>query len=159
MITKNDMGYCCINLTLQKQGITTNRSLIKKTFLKKGLDYVSELALQNVIDLKKITEWNISNGLGLFRMSSSIFPWWSEYNIEQLKDYPQILTILKSIGELCLANNHRISFHPDHFDKLGSSDERIINNTIKDINQHSIVLDMMGFVPTDTLQGLKPRRF
>ena len=40
-------GYCCINLELQKQGITSNRTMRKATFLKKGLDYASELSLIN----------------------------------------------------------------------------------------------------------------
>ena len=148
MIQRKNIGYCCINLTLQEQDITTNRSLIQKTFLKNGLDYVSELALKNIIDLKKIIEWNIANKIGLFRMSSCLLPWWSEYNFEQLKDYTKISSILKDIGSLCIQNGHRISFHPDHFDKLCSSDPRIINNTLKDIEQHSLILDLMGFIPS-----------
>ena len=50
-------GYACINETLsslpKKQRITTNRSMIKRTFKEKGLKYASELALQNVWDLVK----------------------------------------------------------------------------------------------------------
>ena len=46
------LGYACINMTLQAAGgITTNRSMRQKTFNERGLDYVSELALQNVRDL------------------------------------------------------------------------------------------------------------
>ena len=46
-----NLGYACINETLNSlpkgQRVTTNRSMIKKTFLEKGLPYASELALQN----------------------------------------------------------------------------------------------------------------
>ena len=50
-----NLGYACINMTLQETGgITTNRGMRQKTFNEKGLDYVSELALQNVKDLEKI---------------------------------------------------------------------------------------------------------
>ena len=44
-----NLGYACINLTLSnnKPKVTTNRSMIKKTFLNKGFDYVSELSLLN----------------------------------------------------------------------------------------------------------------
>ena len=52
-----NLGYACINLTLGKN-ITTNRTMIKKTFTQKGLDYVSDLVLQNVADLEKIIDWN-----------------------------------------------------------------------------------------------------
>jgi len=35
------IGYACINMTLgsQKPKITTNRSMIKKTFDEKGIEY------------------------------------------------------------------------------------------------------------------------
>ena len=49
------LGYACINMTLQTtDGITTNRGMRQKTFNEKGLDYVSELALQNCRDLVTI---------------------------------------------------------------------------------------------------------
>ena len=53
------LGYACINMTLQvANGITTNRGMRQKTFNEKGLDYVSELALQNCRDLVTIIKWN-----------------------------------------------------------------------------------------------------
>ena len=59
---KNNLGYACINMTLSEQPkskrITTNRSMIKRTFKAKGLPYASELALLNVLDLEKIIQWN-----------------------------------------------------------------------------------------------------
>jgi UV DNA damage endonuclease len=77
------LGYACINMGFsnlpKKQRITTNRSMIKKTFLAKGLPYASELALQNCKDLLKILKWNEENGINFYRMSSNIFPWASEY--------------------------------------------------------------------------------
>ena len=53
-----NLGYACINLTLSnnKPKVTTNRSMVKKTFLHKGLD---ELSLLNCQDLIKILNWNV----------------------------------------------------------------------------------------------------
>jgi UV DNA damage repair endonuclease len=45
----SNLGYACINMTLGKKKITTNRSMIKKTFLKEGIDRASELGLQNTL--------------------------------------------------------------------------------------------------------------
>ena len=55
-----NIGYACINMTIGKK-ITTNRTMVKKTFNAKGLDYVSELALLNARDNIKILEWNRLN--------------------------------------------------------------------------------------------------
>ena len=42
-------GYACINKGFserpKKQRITTNRTMIKRTFMEKGIGYASELAL------------------------------------------------------------------------------------------------------------------
>ena len=67
-----DLGYACINMTLSasKPKITTNRSMIKKTFKEKGLDYAGELGLKNARDLFHILKWNNENGIKLFRLSS-----------------------------------------------------------------------------------------
>ena len=58
-----NLGYACINMTLsgQKPKVTTNRSMIKKTFKEKGLDYAGELGMLNAADLSKILKWNVSN--------------------------------------------------------------------------------------------------
>ena len=140
-------SYACINMTLQSQDIYTGRSMIQKTFKERGLAYVSSLSLQNVKDLKKIIEWNILNGFQLFRVSSDIFPWNSEYEYSQLKDYHEIAKILLEIGTLCKIHNHRLSFHPDHFNKLGSPDMFTMSKALRDIEQHSRIFDLMGFEP------------
>ena len=62
-----------MTLGKQKPKITTNRSMIKRTFLEKGIDYAGELSLQNVRDLHSILEWNNNNGIKCFRVSSDIF--------------------------------------------------------------------------------------
>ena len=48
-----NLGYACINTALSANKVMTNRTMRRKTFDTKGLDYVSELALQNVKDLIK----------------------------------------------------------------------------------------------------------
>ena len=71
------IGYACINMELsypQKYGgkergvnpITTNRTMIRRTFDEKGVDYVSELTLQNTKDLNEIISWNVLNGYNFF---------------------------------------------------------------------------------------------
>ena len=86
-----NLGYACINMTLSSQPkskrITTNRSMIKRTFKEKGIEYAGELALQNIKDLLSILKWNEKNNIKFYRMSSDIFPWMSEYEFDELKNY------------------------------------------------------------------------
>jgi UV DNA damage endonuclease len=145
--TKNiRLGYACINMTLgdQTPKITTNRSMVKKTFAQKGISYASELALQNVRDLFEILKWNAANNIKVFRISSDIFPWGSEYNLEDLPDYTKISNILKGCGTYAKENGIRITCHPGPFNVLVSPNENVVNNTFKDLELHGKVFDLLG---------------
>ena len=143
------IGYACINSTLQAAGgITTNRGMRQKTFNEKGLNYVSELALQNCRDLVTIVKWNEEMGIKLFRMSSDLFPWMTLYDFTDLPDYDKIANLLKGVGVLAKKYNHRLTFHPSHFNALGSPNPKVVEKTIKELNKHSDIMDLMGLSVT-----------
>lgn len=138
-----NLGYACINLTLHEQGITTNRGMIRRTFLEKGIAYASELTLQNVKDLLQIVEWNVANGIRVFRVTSDLFPWASEYKLEDLPHFTEIRSYLEAVGRHAI----RISAHPGPFNKLAGSGATLAN-TIKDLEIHSQIFDLMGLPAT-----------
>ena len=146
------LGYACINMgfsSLPKtKRITTNRSMIKRTFLDRGVPYASELALQNCRDLIKILKWNYDNDIGFFRMSSNLFPWASEYALEDLPDFDEICNHLKNAGDYATKINQRLTSHPGPFNKLCAKDDRIVDNTVKELEHHSRIFDLMGFEPS-----------
>lgn len=140
----HNVGYCCINLSLQKKKIFTSRTMRKATFQEKGLSYAAELALQNAKDLVKIVYWNAEQNIKVFRMGSDIFPWASEYNITSLPNYFEIAGQLSLAGSIARSTNQRITAHPDHFVKLGSEKPSVVKNSIRDLEIHGEVFDMMG---------------
>jgi UV DNA damage endonuclease len=141
-----NLGYACINMTLgaQTPRITTNRSMVKKTFNERGIEYASELALENVRDLFEIIKWNVKNNIKVFRISSDIFPWGSEYNLEDLPDYNKISNILKGCGVYAKQNGLRIGSHPGPFNVLVSPNSKVVENTFKDLELHGKVFDLLG---------------
>ena len=145
-----NLGYACINMTLssQKPKITTNRSMIKKTFKEKGIEYAGELGLQNARDLFTILQWNNRKGIKVFRLSSEMFPWASEYDIESSPYYKRTLTILQACGNFASKNNIRITAHPGPFNVLVSPREHVVENTITDLEIHGKIFDMMGLSRT-----------
>jgi UV DNA damage endonuclease len=141
-----NLGYACINMSLSdhKPKITTNRSMIKRTFLERGLPYASELGLQNSKDLIKILQWNVENGIFLFRMSSEFFPWASEYKLEDLPDYSDISYHLKRAGDYAKEKGIRLTSHPGPFVVLTSPREEVVNNAITDLEIHGKIFDLLG---------------
>ena len=145
-----NLGYACINMSLSypkqrgAERITTNRSMIKRTFDQRGPQYASELALQNVKDLYSILRWNEKHNIKFYRLSSDVFPWASNYNIEELPDYEQILYWCAKSGDYAKAHGHRITSHPGPFNKLTSPKDYVVQNTITDLEVHGKLFDMLG---------------
>ena len=149
-----NLGYACINMELNarkgEDRITTNRSMIRKTFNDKGVDYASELIIQNVVDLNKIIDWNEQNNIKFFRLSSEMFPWASEY-YQDWDSVPHIDFIkmwLENAGLKAKEYGHRITSHPGPFNVLVSPNEDVVQNTITDLTIHGQIFDMMGLSRT-----------
>jgi len=149
-----NLGYACINTELSSRKgddrITTNRTMIKRTFQEKGLDYTSELVLKNVTDLYSIIEWNEQNNIKFFRLSSEMFPWASEY-YQAWNNFPnidKIKNILRDCGDLATKYGHRLTSHPGPFNVLVSPNENVVQNTITDLTIHADIFDFMGLSRT-----------
>ena len=138
------IGYACINMTLGEKNITTNRGMIRKTFDAKGLNYVSELSLQNVRDLVEVVKWNQEHGINFYRMSSDMFPWSSEYNFDDLPDITKIKNIMSGLGNLVKKYDHRLTFHPGPFNVLASPNKDVVRKTISELDKHSQIMDMLN---------------
>ncbi|GIQ79603.1 UV-endonuclease UvdE [Kipferlia bialata] len=137
-------GYCCINLTLGRGKVSSNRSMIKATFDAKGLPYASELALKNLQDLHTIIQWNADHGIEVFRLSSDMFPWMDLYALSDLPDYPEIKRQMADTGKLIKASGQRISMHPGPFTILASLNQGVVERASYHLHQHAEILDLLG---------------
>ncbi len=152
------LGYACINMQLSyptKYGkpkgtkpITTGRGMIKRTFESKGVDYASDITLQNVKDLNGIMTWNVLNEHYFYRMTSGLAPWKSEYEWSDMKDIKEIELYLHSAGTMANTHGVRVTSHPGPFNVLVSPNEDVVQNTFDDLIMHSEVFDMMGLSRT-----------
>ena len=127
-MSKIQLGYACINMELsdvpKKQRVTTNRSMIKRTFKAKGIQYASELAELNTRDILPILMWNQRHNVKVFRMSSCLFPWASEYMLEDLPAWETIAHNLKRAGDYAKENG--ILAIPNYLGNLLVSDEVVV---------------------------------
>ena len=147
------LGYACINMQLSypPKGIqrrTTGRSMIKRTFQEKGLDYASEISLKNARDLHHIMAWNVLNGYKFFRIGSDLFPWASEYKISELKDIEQIKQWLHSAGVMAKTHGIRLTSHPGPFNVLVSPHQHVVEKCVVDLSIHGELFDMIGLSRT-----------
>ncbi len=139
------LGYACINETLQESKEFKPRAFKKATLEKKGLEYASEVGLHNLKGVLSILKWNLKNNINLYRFSSDLFPFMSEYEIMSLPNFSQIQNEMIKIGNFVRENNMTIEFHPGPYNVLGSKNEKVVKNTIKELSQHGEIFDLMNF--------------
>jgi len=143
-----NIGYACINMTLGKKGILTGRAMRKATLEAKGLSMASKLALQNALDLETIIKWNVENGIYFFRIGSDVFPWGNKVDISQFPDIQEISKVLHRAGQFANEHKVRLTTHPGPFNLLASPKEEVVINTIKDLEMHALLFDIMGLSKT-----------
>ena len=144
-----NIGYCCIPMGCnvgkkKKDHITVNRGMVRKTFDAKGLPYVSELVIENLKDTLKVLDYNLSVGIYIYRLSSDSFPWMSEYEFSDLPNFNVIQNLMTKIGDKIKSNDIRCSYHPGPFNVLASENPSVVEKTIKELNKHAELMDLMG---------------
>ena len=139
------IGYPCINLTLPCKS--------NKTF---RLNSYSEQRLRQVIEnnlncLFQILRFNVAHHLLFFRITSDLIPF-ASHPICELDWETQFQEKFQLIGNFIRKYQIRISMHPDQFTLLNSPDERIYQNSIRELLYHAKVLDSLGLDPSAKIQ-------
>lgn len=131
------IGYPCINLSLECRGTKTFRL---HSYSRERL----RLTVRNNLDcLAETVNWNIEHGIGFFRISSDLVP----FAAHPVNTYPWYLVFarrFRQIGKLIRKSGMRISMHPDQFVLLNAKDDRIIQDSIRELVYHCRVLDLLG---------------
>jgi UV DNA damage endonuclease len=134
------LGLCCINTELRKKNIFCSRTIIRSNFTVKK---AQELALKNISDIGKLAEWNAKNNIFVFRISSDIFPHFTDEKTEEYTlDFAR--EALEEAGEICRKYKQRITMHPGQYNQVGAKEQKVLNSTIKDLKMHADILDIMG---------------
>lgn len=138
------LGLCCLNTTLrnQKPTVFCSRKMIVRSVKEKGIKSLKLLILQNLQDLFKLVDWNEQHGIKVLRISSELFPHFSNPKVE---DYSMDFAdkLLKKIGEYARSINQRLTFHPGQYNVVGTPNEKTFQQTIRDLSYHAEVLDRM----------------
>lgn len=139
---KISLGLCCINngLREQKNPVFCSRSLIRKTFT---VEKARDLALKNIADISKLIEWNSQNNIDHLRLSSDMFPHYTDsetepYTMDFAKD------ALQKAGECAHKHGHRITMHPAQFNQVGAKSQSVFEKTVSDLGMHADILDNMN---------------
>lgn len=136
------LGLCCLNTVLrnQKPTIFCSRTCNRKNFT---VELAQHKALQNVLDIIKLIEWNEVHNIKCLRLSSELFPHFTDpltipYTIDFARPF------LKMAGDLANQLGHRIVMHPGQYNQVGAENPAVFKKTIQDLKHHADILDAMG---------------
>lgn len=154
-MTFNNWSLCCISKTLSDNG--TNFKTMTYTQFKK-LNYKSALTelCSRILHNFKTTEATIRfcqlNNIAGYRLSSSLCPVITHDNVrlrvQDLPNFADIQAYIARIRNLLAIHPIKISAHPSEYISLSTSDETILSNSFRDLEQHAEIFDLLG-LPLD----------
>ena len=147
-------NLCCISNELKEQGykfqtMTWKRfnQLCNEHGPEDALYELGQRWLNNIHVTRLCIEHCRENGWG-YRVSSALFPCLTHPDFEHtIKDVIQHDDIMEEFGDIRYYNAQgrvRLSTHPDQFNVLASENQAAVDKTIRELNHHGWVMDMLG---------------
>jgi len=147
-------NLCCISNELKEQGYQF-QTMTWKRFNQLCDQHGDQYALRELGD-RWLNNCNVTfmaiqhcseNGWG-YRVSSSLFPVLThpdfKYDIADVPQYQEIVDCLRETTEYNETWQVRLSTHPDQFVVLASENQEAVEKSIRELNHHGWVMDMLG---------------
>lgn len=133
-----NIGYACLTKGVQD---ATYRTCRKKNATEEHLKLLIEHNL-NVLD--KMIEYNHQEQIKLFRISSDIIPFGSDFLVNDLKWTELFKDLFEKIGNKVKSYGIRVSMHPGQYTVLNSPRKEVVERAIDDLKYHTMFLDALG---------------
>lgn len=130
------IGYPCINWTI---GCKADRTFRLNSYSDERLVKTVE---NNLDCLLEILRFNARHNLLFFRITSDLVPF-ASHPVCQFDWQEHFIRKFKMIGGFIKSNDMRISMHPDQFTLINTVDNRVWENSRKELVYHAQVLDLM----------------
>ena len=137
------LGLCCLNTKLreQKPSVFMSRTTIRKNY---SVEKAKKLTLENIQDMYKMVDWNIKHNIHVFRLSSNIFPRFTDREVESY-DFDFARESLVNVGKYCRENSRqRLLMHPGQYNQVGANTKKVYESTIVDLSHQADILDAIG---------------
>lgn len=146
-----NLSLCCISNILAEEGHKF-RTMTFKSFSSKSreesLEKLSGIIANNFSVSEKIIRHCAAVGIRGYRISSDLTPVINHPDVNiSLEDLPNFELINFEILKLKTAIEEtkiRVSAHPSEYISLTSEDEKVLINSIKDLEQHAEIFERLG---------------
>lgn len=130
-------GYACLALGVPG---TEMRSCTLRTASPEKL---REITAHNLRALERLVDYNVKNGIRLFRISSDLIPFGSS-PVNTICWQEEFARDFRRIGEKIKDAGMRVSMHPGQYTVLNSPDTDVVKRAAADLRYHEQILHLLG---------------
>jgi UV DNA damage endonuclease len=139
-------GYACMNVTKK---LTTSHTLRQNNFSFELWMSKCLLNLQHLYEM--LMDCNLGN-LHIFRIGSGLIPF-ATHTLTDNYNWQSIFSQqFKFIADYIKQTGIRITMHPDHFVVLNSTNQSIYEKSVKDLQYHADIMDLLELDLTCKMQ-------
>lgn len=147
----NNWSLCCISKTLSDEG-TNFRSMTYTNFKKldkqSAMQKLCDVIAHNFQTALKTILFCQQNDIAGYRLSSNLCPLLTHKDFQmRVCDLPNYSDVVKTAEQIKAALKNkpiRISSHPSEYITLTTDNDEILQSTIRDLEQHSEIFDLLG---------------
>lgn len=132
------IGYACLTVGVPTTQLKTTRKANATP------ERLTELIANNLKAMENMIDYNIAHGIKLYRISSDIIPFGSDFETNQLDWLSLFDDDFKRIGLKIKEHDIRVSMHPGQYTVLNSQDSGVVERAIDDLTYHTGFLDALG---------------
>ena len=141
------LGYVAMTLGLKDcspSGTVTVTTFNKLPDEEAKLFRLRRIVRENLKNTLRILTFNQAINIKVYRFTSKLIPL-ATHPLAESWDYSgDFRNELREIGDYVKVNNLRVSAHPDHYTLINSESDKVLENSIKDLDYHVKLFEAMG---------------
>lgn len=141
-------GLCCLFVHEPVRFRTTTAKVLLALPRDRQVIKLSQLCHHNARNLLLALEAARRLGIGAFRIMSPLFPRMTHpdvcYQLNDLPDGAAIAALLEETRNFALAEDIRLSFHPDQFVVLSSPHPAVVDSSIRELAYQGMLAEAVG---------------
>jgi len=142
-------SLCCIHVGLQEQETKFNvmtYAQYNKLGKKDAMKVLADRSLNNIKTIHAILKECASNNWN-YRIGSNVFPLMTHpdlsFGVDDFYNADQIYAEFSAAAQTINKHGIRCSMHPDQFVVPASPNPKVVENSIRDLDQHAMIMDML----------------
>lgn len=141
------LGYVAMTLNLEDcspSGTVTLSRISRMPDERARLYRLRKTTRKNLENTLRILRYNLAMGIKVYRLTSKLVPLATHPVIEDWDYAGEFGSEFREIGDFIKENDFRVSAHPDHFTIINSPVEKVVADSIKDLEYHNRLYRAMG---------------